>query len=146
MNLKSCHKRTKNNLFSIPASELKKRVAISSNIKQEKKQRKKVETTSGLDVPSPTEAIAAFGWNGNKTQILRSGQNKWEEWERRIFGCFPVCVRVKKNIFIIGEDFFPRTDIYNIVTNTWSKGPKLNIRRLDESSLQLHESVKPNAF
>ena len=146
-----CHKRTKNNLFSIPASELKKRVAISSNITQEKKEGKKVETTSGLDVPSPTEAIVAFGEFGNN-KILRSEQNKWKQWEGKDYGVFFACVRVNKNIFIIGGlrggASSTCTDIYNIVTDTWSEGPKLNFTRLVESSLQfkLHESVKPNAF
>ena len=92
-----------------------------------------------MDVPSPTEAIIAFGGHG-VNQILKNGKNEWEEWERRNCGLFFACVRVNENIFIIGgiRGFDPSTctDIYNIVSKTWSEGPKLNIARLVKSSLQ----------
>ena len=139
------------NLFSIPANELKKRVTINWNTKQEGRETKKVETTRGLDVPSPAEAIIAFGWNW-ENQILRSGKNKWEECEGRDCGIGFSTVRVNRNIFIIGGYRLMTdstcTDIYNIDTNTWSEGPKLNIGRLEKSSMQfmLYEIVKPNAF
>ena len=126
-------------------------MAVNSNMKQEKKERKKVETTSGLDVPSPTEAIVAFGGNGDN-QIWRSGKKKWEEWEGKNCGKFYASLRVKKSIFIIGglrkKTASTCTDIYNIDTKTWSEGPKLNIARLDKSSQHfiLDESVKPNVF
>ena len=126
------------NLFSIPAHELKKRVAINWKTKQEGSERKKLETTFGLVVPSPTEAIIAFGWNG-ENQILKNGKNNWEERKARDCGLGFVSVRVNKSVFIIGGyrggTSSSCADIYNIATKTWSEGPKLNIDRLDESSL-----------
>ena len=105
--------------------------------KRERKKRKREEreTTPRLDVPSPSEAIIAFGSYG-ENQILRGG-NKWEKWEGRYCGLFAVSVRVNKNIFVIGgyrDELLhfasTTTFIFNIVTKTWSEGPKLNIARL----------------
>ena len=59
-------------------------MAINLTIKQEEREGEKVEMTSGLDVPSPTEAIIAFGLNG-ENQILRSGKNKCVENILQVF-------------------------------------------------------------
>ena len=128
-----------------------KRVAINSNTKQEGKDGEILEMTSGFDVSSPTKAIIAFGWNG-ENQILKSGKNKWENLEGRDWGVGFASVRGNQNVFIIGGlrglSTSNCTNIYNIVTSTWSDGPTLNIARLDKYSSQLilHVSMKPNAF
>ena len=126
-------------------------MAINSNVKQEESEREKVETTSRLDVTSPTEAIIAFGSCG-ENQILKNGKNKWEKSKGRDGTLLFAFVGVNKNVFIIGGftgvTVTTCTDIYNIVSQTWSQGPTLNIGRLEKSSLpfKLHESVKLNAF
>ena len=108
--------------------------------------REKEERSSGLDVPSPTEAIIAFAGFGCN-QIFRSKKNKWEKWYGRDCGTDYAFVRVEKNIFIIGGGgiIFDSlsTNIYNIETETWSEGPKLKNFRLDEYSLfSLNVSLK----
>ena len=84
----------------------------------------------------PTDTIIAFGNNGNN-EIWRRGTNKWTEWEKgRDCGRGYACVKAHSNIYIIGgerkgQPYSPETDIYDISKEQWSKGPQLNVARLD---------------
>ena len=88
------------------------------------------------NIPVPTDTIIAFSDRG-KNEILRKGTNKWIEWEEdRECGWWHVCVKAHLSIYFIGgtrggQPYSSETDIYDISKEQWSKGPQLNVGRLD---------------
>ena len=89
-----------------------------------------------VNSPVPaTHTIIAFGDRGNN-EIWRRGTNKWTKWEKgRDCGKWFACVKAHSNIFTLGGlrggEISTETDVYDIFKEEWSKGPQLNIGRLD---------------
>ena len=96
-----------------------------------------------LKFPVPTDTIIAFGDDG-KNQIWRRGTNTWTKWEKgRDCGIAYACVKAHSKIYIIGgyrgsQYYSTETDIYDISKEQWSKGPQLNVGRLDFFRQQLN--------
>ena len=98
-----------------------------------------------LNIPVPTDTIIAFGEYG-KNEIWRTAENEWTKWAKgKDCGWGYACVRAHSTIYIIGGcrglNNSPETDIYDISREEWSKGPRLNVPRLDAYIKQL-----PNSF
>ena len=103
------------------------------------------QPSAQVHISVPTDTIIAFGSSG-KNEIWRRGTNKWTKWEKdRDCGQWYACVKAHSTIYIIGgmrggEMFSPETDIYDISKEEWSKGPRLETRRLELCSkpFQIH--------
>ena len=98
------------------------------------------------NIPVPTDTIIAFGDCGNN-EIWRRGTNKWTEWEKgRDCEQWYACVKAHSNIYIIGgwrgeQWYSSETDIYDISTEQWSKGPQLKTGRLEILSRHFRYSL-----